>query len=93
MSAPPSLRELSREVALSATLLKRGFRQLFGETVFEHLRNLRLDRARELLLDQGASVKEAAWSVGYASVSHFARAFGARFGASPRAWARTHVPR
>ena len=93
MAAPPSLRELSREVALSTTLLKRGFRQLFGETVFEHLRNLRLERARELLLEEGASVKEAAWSVGYASLSHFAHAFGERFGASPRAWARTHVPR
>jgi AraC-like DNA-binding protein len=92
MAAPPSLRELSREVALSTTLLKRGFRELFGVTVFEHLRNLRLERARELLRDQGASVKEAAWSVGYASLSHFARAFGARFGANPRAWAKAHVP-
>ncbi len=88
MAAPPSLRELSQQVALSTTLLKRGFRHLFGETVFEHLRNLRLDRARELLLEEGASVKETAWSVGYASLSHFARAFGERFGASPRAWAR-----
>ncbi len=93
MAAPPSLRELSREVALSTTLLKRGFHELFGETVFQHLRNLRLDRASALLRDERASVKEAAWSVGYASLSHFARAFGERFGASPRAWARTHVPR
>jgi AraC-like DNA-binding protein len=93
MAAPPSLRELSREVALSTTLLKRGFRQLFGETVFEHLRNLRLDRARELLVDGRVSVKEAAWAVGYSSLSHFARAFGERFGASPHAWARAREPR
>jgi AraC-like DNA-binding protein len=92
MAAPPSLRELSRQVALSTTLLKRGFRQLFGETVFEHLRNLRLERARELL-EERASVKEAAWSVGYASLSHFARAFGERFGDGPRAWVKAHVPR
>ncbi len=90
MAAPPSLRELSREVALSTTLLKRGFRQLFGETVFEHLRNLRLDQARLMLADRDTSVKEVAHTVGYASLSHFARAFGERFGANPRAWARAH---
>ena len=90
MASPPSLRELSREVALSTTLLKRGFRQLFGETVFEHLRNLRLEQAREMLADRDVSVKEAAHAVGYASLSHFARAFGQRFGASPRLWARAH---
>ena len=87
MAAPPSLRELSREVALSATLLKRGFRQLFGETVFEHLRNLRLEQARGMLAGRDMSVKEVAHAVGYASLSHFARAFGQRFGASPRSWA------
>ncbi len=92
MAAPPSLRELACDVAMSTTLLKRGFRELFGETVFELVRNLRLDRARVLLLDEGASVKEAAWSVGYASLSHFARAFGERFGASPRAWAKARGP-
>jgi AraC-like DNA-binding protein len=86
IASPPSLRELSREVALSTTLLKSGFRELFGETVFEHLRNLRLAQARERLAEPDASVKEVAQAVGYASLSHFAKAFRSRYGASPRAW-------
>jgi AraC-like DNA-binding protein len=92
MQQPPSLHDLSREVAMSASLLKTSFREAFGETVFGYLRNLRLDRAREMLLVEGVSVKEAAWAVGYGSLSHFARAFRQRFGASPRAWARTRMP-
>ena len=86
MTAPPSLQELSREVAMSTTLLKSGFRELFGETVFEHVRNLRLERARELLAESDASVKEVAHAVGYHSLSHFAKAFRCRYGAGPRAW-------
>jgi AraC-like DNA-binding protein len=90
MAAPVSLRRLSREVALSATLLKRGFRELFGETVFEHLRNLRLEEARRLLAEPDASVKEVARAIGYSSLSHFAHAFRDRFGVTPRAFARAH---
>jgi AraC-like DNA-binding protein len=88
MKSPPSLHDLSREVAMSASVLKTAFHEVFGVTVFAYLRDLRLERAREMLLDQGVSVKEVSWAVGYASLSHFARAFRQRFGVSPRAWAR-----
>jgi AraC-like DNA-binding protein len=73
---------------MSASVLKTSFHEVFGVTVFAYLRNLRLERAREMLLDQGVSVKEVSWAVGYASLSHFARAFRQRFGVSPHAWAR-----
>jgi AraC-like DNA-binding protein len=88
MASPPSLRELAAQVAMSTTILKQGFRELFGETVFEHLRSLRLERARRMLVDERASVKEAGSSVGYSSLSHFARAFRQHFGCAPRAWSR-----
>jgi AraC-like DNA-binding protein len=74
MASPPSLRELAAQVAMSTTILKQGFRELFGETVFERMRGLRLQRARRMLVDERASVKEAGSSVGYSSLSHFARA-------------------
>ena len=84
IQSPPTLQDLSAQVAMSATVLKRGFRELFGETVFEHVRNLRLEQARRMLLDGGAVVKETAHSVGYSSLSHFAKAYRRRFGVSPR---------
>jgi AraC-like DNA-binding protein len=87
MRSPLSLKSLSREVAMSATVMKCGFRALFGETVFQYLRGLRLERARDMLARDGASAKEAAHAVGFASLSHFAKAFRERFGFSPHAWA------
>ncbi len=78
---------------MSATVLKTSFHEVFGETVFAYLRNLRLDRAREMLLEEGASVKEVSWAVGYASQSHFAHAFRDRFGTSPRDWAQPRILR
>jgi AraC family transcriptional regulator, transcriptional activator of the genes for pyochelin and ferripyochelin receptors len=93
MQSPPSLLELSREVALGTTLLKAGFRQVFGETIFEYLRALRLEKAKQILAGEGASVKEAAAAVGYNSFSHFSQAFRAHVGIGPRAWAAERLGR
>jgi AraC-like DNA-binding protein len=88
IKSPPSLQELAREVAMSTSLLKASFREAFNETAFEYVRDLRLQRARAMMLEEGASVKEAAAAVGYSSLSYFARAFARRYGTNPRAWAR-----
>ncbi|ASC71754.1 AraC-type DNA binding domain protein [Halomicronema hongdechloris C2206] len=80
----PSLLQLARWVGLNDCTLKRGFKQVFGTTVFGYLRQRRLEQARELLLEQEMSVTEAATAVGYTHVGHFAAAFKRAFGVSPR---------
>ncbi|MGC4071946.1 MAG: AraC family transcriptional regulator [Nibricoccus sp.] len=80
----PSLEALAREAGLSETTLKRGFRQVFGTTVFEYLRTLRMERARELLQSGQATVIEAATLVGYSNPSNFASAFRKKFGLNPK---------
>lgn len=79
---PPSLMDLSREAAMSASRLNQCFRQLYGVTVFEYLRQERFHRARQML-EQGLNVTEAALSVGYSSPNTFARSFKKLFGYSP----------
>ena len=79
---PPGLGQLAREAGMSHPKLNRCFRELYGMTVFEYLRNERLLRAREML-DQGLNVTETAYAVGYDSISHFSKAFKTRFGTSP----------
>jgi AraC-like DNA-binding protein len=79
---PPALGQLAREAGMSHPKLNRCFRELYGMTVFEYLRNERLNRAREML-DHGLNVTETAYAVGYDSISHFSKAFKSRFGASP----------
>jgi AraC-like DNA-binding protein len=47
---------------------------------------MRLDRARELLVDRNLPVARVSKEVGYASVSHFISEFRGRFGVTPRTY-------
>ena len=81
---PPTLAALAHEIGLSETTLKRGFHQVFGTTVFAHLRALRMQRAHALLQSGEATVLEAAARVGYSNPSNFAAAFRRQFGVNPK---------
>jgi AraC-like DNA-binding protein len=81
---PPSLIELARQVGLNDCTLKRGFRLVFGTTVFGYLHHHRLEQARKLLVAGETSISQAARSVGFASRSYFASAFRKKFGINPK---------
>ncbi len=89
MRHPPSLGELAAEAGLSERRLNAGFRALFDGTVFETLRNKRLEHAR-MVLESGevGPLKEIAFRVGYNHVTNFINAFTARYGAPPRRYRR-----
>ena len=80
---PPSLSELSRQIGLNSYSLKKDFKELFGVPVFKYLQNERLKTAHELIRNQEATVQEAAWHVGYDSLSSFSNAFEKKFGYRP----------
>lgn len=80
---PPSLSELSRIVGINEYKLKRGFKELFGTTVFGHLSNFRMERAKSELRDTEKPIGEIASGLGYSSSQHFSRAFKEKFGSSP----------
>ena len=87
MRHPPSLTALAAEVGLSEKRLNSGFRATFGETVFEVLRNERLEHARKALEERVLSLKQIAFRVGYNHVTNFVHAFSARYGAPPGRYA------
>lgn len=82
-SEPPSLEELGRQVGCSPFYLSRLFSQESGMTVQQYLRQVRLERAAELLRSGKCNVTEAALEVGYSSLSHFSTAFHEAFGCCP----------
>ncbi|MCG8550973.1 MAG: AraC family transcriptional regulator [Desulfobacterales bacterium] len=86
---PPGLAELAKEAGLSHPKLNQCFRKVYGMTLFEYLKEVRLNRARAILEDHQKSVTETAYTVGYASISHFSRAFRDRFGIRPSARSQT----
>ena len=80
---PPSLPCIARKAGMSHARLTRGFKKVFGCTVFEYLRRERLAYARTLLRENRLSVTEVAFEAGFCSSSHFAAAFLKQFGKSP----------
>lgn len=80
---PPSLTELSQELGLNTTKLKKEFKEVFGLPVFKYLQNERLTTAHDLIRNKKATVQEAAWHVGYDSLSSFSNAFAKKFGYRP----------
>jgi AraC-like DNA-binding protein len=83
IESPPSLSQLGREVGCSPFYLSRLFSEHTGMTISRYLRNLRLERAAELLRRGRVNVTEAAMAVGYSSLSHFSKAFAEMFGVCP----------
>jgi AraC-like DNA-binding protein len=83
---PPSLQALAHQVELNDCTLKRGFRQIFGTTVFGYVCDRRMEQARQLLLQGDLKVEEVAQAVGYANRSRFAAAFRRKFGQNPKSY-------
>ena len=83
LAAPPTLEELGKKIGCSHFYLSRIFSAQTGQTITQHLRQLRMERAAELLKSGEFNVTEAALEVGYASLSHFSAAFHETFGCCP----------
>jgi AraC-like DNA-binding protein len=83
MEMPPNLSQLARTTGINEYKLKRGFKELFGNTVFGYLSEIRLELAKSDLQERKKSVTEIAFSLGYSSVPHFSTAFKKKFGVSP----------
>ncbi|HWD19072.1 MAG TPA: AraC family transcriptional regulator [Verrucomicrobiae bacterium] len=83
MAEPPSLEEIGRRVGCSHYHLTRIFTQEMGKTISCYLRDVRLERAAELLRAGQMNVSSVALEVGYSSFSHFSAAFRETFGCCP----------
>lgn len=80
---PPTLKELGRVVGCSPYYLSRTFSREMGMTIPGYLRQIRMERAAELLKSGRCNVTEAALEVGYYSLSHFSQAFCETMGCCP----------
>ena len=83
LANPPTLEALGHEVGCSPFYLSRIFSREVGLTIPQYLRNLRMERAAELLRTGRYNVTEAATEVGYSSLSHFSKAFCETIGCCP----------
>jgi AraC family transcriptional regulator, transcriptional activator of the genes for pyochelin and ferripyochelin receptors len=78
-NAPGTLREIARRVGTNEYKLKKDFKAVFGLTVFDYLLKMKLEKAKQMLLDTNLSVSQIAFETGYANQGHFTRAFHKEF--------------
>jgi len=78
--------ELAKQVNLSASAVTRTFREMTGSSPYQLVKSMRLERARDILIEQHLSVADVSAAVGYTSTSHFIKEFRGRFGATPRGY-------
>jgi AraC family transcriptional regulator len=83
LDAPLPLEELASIALFSPFHFHRIFRGLIGESVKEHVRRLRLERAAHRLRHTGQQITEIALDAGYQSLESFTRAFHRMFSQSP----------
>ena len=81
--------EVAEAVHLSPTHVNRLFRQVLGKSINQRLVEIRMERARHLLLDSTLSISQISSEVGFSSFSHFARTFSQNFGVTPSDYRRS----
>lgn len=75
--------ELAEAARMSESAFHRHFRTITTLSPLQFQKQLRLIEARRLMLAEGVDIVQAAYAVGYASVSQFTREYGRLFLASP----------
>ena len=79
-----TLTDLATELRTSSKRLNAAFKTCTSKTLFEYLRELRMQEACRLLQESWLDISEIAEKVGYGSPSNFSTAFKAQTGMSPR---------
>ncbi len=90
LANPPGLSALAKIIGMNEYKLKRGFKEITGNTVFGYLAHARLEIARRDLLEQNKTASQIACDLGYSSLQHFSYAFKAKFGKSPKHFTGNH---
>ncbi|MES2850743.1 MAG: AraC family transcriptional regulator [Bacteroidota bacterium] len=80
---PPNIEELAKLATMSATRLKKGFKQLYGAGIYTYYQTVRLQKAKEMLLSRRYSIRETAEAIGFHNTANFSTAFKKQFKTLP----------
>ncbi|MFT9816290.1 helix-turn-helix transcriptional regulator [Lysinibacillus sp. NPDC056185] len=83
MDNPPSIAVLANQIELNEQKLKQGFKEVYGQTPYKHLKDVRMQRAYYYITERHMSVTETALTVGYQNISYFSQLFYEYFGVNP----------
>lgn len=83
LETPPTIASIARRIGTTTRTLEQAFARAAGTTPGRYYLDLRLDRARRLLVDTNLAVADVAQATGFASQSHFTKRFHAAHGCTP----------
>lgn len=88
-----ALPEISAASNMSVSNLRRYFKKVTGQTITEYIKRYRVDRAKELLIEDEKSITWIAYEVGFESHSYFDRIFHEVTHLTPQQFRRKFAPR
>ena len=89
LETPPVIAALAVSAGMSPTKLKRLFRQIFGNGIFNYYQEFRMKEAALLLKEKKLSVADTGYRLGFTNLSHFSRVFSAHIGMKPKQYSRS----
>lgn len=79
----PPVQVAAQRALMSPSKFKTLFRQMFGHSYYQFYKNVRMHKARELLMARQMNVSEVGYLLGYNNLSKFTRAFKNVFAVTP----------
>ncbi len=86
-----SVEDIARSAGLSRTHFSRLFRHVVGQTPYRFLMSFRVERAQEMMRDEGRGLADIAFACGFSDQAHLSRSFVKETGRSPSAWRQDNV--
>jgi len=79
----PDLETAARMVNMSVSTFKRNFRAVFNDSYYHYYRDIKLEKAKALVIEGQLNIKEIAAQLGYDNRDSFAKAYRQKFGKLP----------
>ena len=79
----PGMEFVAKKVSLGESTLKRYFKAVFNKSIYEYYLLLKMEHARELIVEKHLTINEVAAILKYEKVSSFIETFKKHFGYSP----------
>lgn len=83
LGEPPASLELARQLGVGETTLRRIFKNEFGRSMLQYVRDRRLEIGRQMVREGRWQIAQIAYRLGYSSPENFTHAYRARFGHPP----------
>ncbi|MGY5355911.1 helix-turn-helix domain-containing protein [Wenyingzhuangia sp. IMCC45467] len=80
---PLTIDELASHFGMNKSKLKYDFKTVFSSSIFKHITQLRMEKAKHLIVEKNYNITEASYEVGYKHSQHFTVAFKKTYGYLP----------